>query len=161
MKDGLIQQIDTPLKLYNNPVNRFVAGFIGSPAMNFIEGKIVRDNGIFFIGKDEKVKLKIPENHIEKLENYVDEEITAGIRPENIHYNKSDSRITGQEVEVKLDVTEPMGNEIFLYFEISGSNMIARIPAVEEPEPGQRLKLYFDAAKMHFFDSKTEKNIYK
>ena len=161
MKDGLIQQIDTPLKLYNNPVNKFVAGFIGSPAMNFIEGKIIREDGVVFIDKEEKVKIKISENHIEKLENYVDEEMTAGIRPENIHYNKSDSRITGQEVEVKLDVTEPMGNEIFLYFEISGSDMIARIPAVEEPEPGQRLKLYFDASKMHFFDSKTEKNIYK
>lgn len=161
MKDGDIHQIDTPLKLYNHPANKFVAGFIGSPSMNFIDGKITKDNGLYFIDKENTIKIKVFTQHEHVLAKSVDKEITAGVRPENIHHSSTAKTDSMDEIEVTLDVTEPMGNEIFLYFNIAKSNCIARIAAIEEPEPGQKMKLYVDAAKMHYFDKETEVAILK
>ncbi len=161
MKDGDIHQIDTPLKLYNHPANKFVAGFIGSPSMNFVDGKIIKENGLYFIDNENTVKIKVFTDHEPALENYVDKEITAGIRPENIHHPTTAKAESMDEIEVTLDVTEPMGNEIFLYFNIADSNCIARIAALEEPEPGQKMRLYIDAAKMHYFDKESEEAILK
>lgn len=161
MKDGDIHQIDTPLHLYNHPANKFVAGFIGSPSMNFVDGKIIRADGLYFVDESNTVKIKVFNKHEDALARYVDKEITVGIRPENIHHPETAKADSMDKVEVTLDVTEPMGNEIFLYFAIAGSNCIARIAAIEEPEPGQIMQLYVDAAKMHYFDKETEEAILK
>lgn len=161
MKDGIIQQLDTPLKLYNNPVNQFVAGFIGSPSMNFIDGKLIQENRLYFIDDKQSIKINIRKNHEVQLSKYIDKEITVGIRPENIHATDSTNTDKRDKIEVTLDVTEPMGNEIFLYFEVSGANVIARIPAVKEEEQraGENIALYVDANKMHFFDKDTKEVI--
>lgn len=161
MKDGDILQIDTPLHLYNHPVNKFVAGFIGSPSMNFIDGKLIEQQGLYFIDEKQSIKVQICKEHEHRLKNYVGKEVTVGIRPENIHAEDSMKSEKRDKIVVTLDVTEPMGNEIFLYFNINGSNTIARIPALkeEEPQPGEEIDLYVDASKMHFFDKQTEKAI--
>lgn len=159
MKDGDIHQIDTPLHLYNHPVNKFVAGFIGSPSMNFIDGKIIREDGLSFIDDQNTIKLRIWGKHEDSLAGYIDKDITVGIRPENIHQSDMAKDERMNKIEIKLDVIEPMGNEIFLYFNVSGSNIIARIPAVQEPEPGEKMNLFVDTTKLHFFDKQTEETI--
>jgi len=155
MKDGLTQQIDTPLKLYNSPQNKFVAGFIGSPTMNFIKGKIVKDNGMYF---DEGIlKIRIPDEHTVKLEKYVNREITFGIRPENISTTDFHQEFTDKvEVSLTVELVEPIGNEIFLYVTTGNNTMVARVAPQTQLKIGQEIKLVFDLAKVHFYDIETE-----
>lgn len=158
MKDGVVQQIDTPLSLYNFPQNRFVAGFIGSPAMNILDGKIIKDNGFWF--DDGNLKLKLPRKYEEKLAGYVDEEISFGIRPEDI-YEAGFAHGLEETVEASLtvEVVEPMGNEIFLYVSTGKHPMVARIDAHSQAAIGQKANLAFNMAKAHFFDAATEEAI--
>jgi multiple sugar transport system ATP-binding protein len=157
MKDGLVQQIETPMNLYSKPVNKFVAGFIGSPAMNFIKGKIVAGSTSKFISDGNSLSLDIPLSQFDSLKAYQNKSIYLGIRPENI----SDSPIPNNstEAEVKIDVVEPMGNEIFLYFQVDNEQFICRKTTSDLPAPGSMKKLYFDLSKLHFFDSETEQAI--
>jgi len=157
MKDGVVQQIDTPMKLYDNPVNKFVAGFIGSPAMNFIKGKITFDNGVKFISDENSLSLPLPSNLSDKLNPYHNKSVYLGIRPESIS-DSSDSFNANEisKVEVKIDVVEPMGNEVFLYFQIDNEQFICRKTTHDLPVPGNMKKLYFNLSKLHFFDVQTE-----
>ncbi len=157
MKDGFIQQIDTPLNLYNFPENKFVAGFIGSPAMNFIDGTISRDNGLHFKEKNSQLSLVIPKEKETLLQSYVEKEIWIGIRPEHIHKAESDS--SAAKASVQVEVVEPMGNEIFVYFSTGGGQYVSRINTAVQPKPGQTMEFSFDMAKAHFFDKKTTKVI--
>ena len=156
MKDGIIQQIDTPLELYNNPVNKFTAAFIGSPSMNFINGKISRTRKLEFEIAGEEIKLEIPEIKAVLLEKHIGREITLGIRPEDISDENMMNADAGNSFEVNLDVVEPMGNEIFIYFELSGSQIVSRIPARTKPRAGDKIKLFLNLEKLHFFDSGSE-----
>ncbi len=158
MKDGIVQQIDSPLNLYNLPVNRFVAGFIGSPSMNFIEGKIKNSNGLMFTTKNENLGINLNGRNSELLSQFADKEIILGIRPEDILSEKNGSKDL-HPIEVKLEIVEPMGNEIFLYFQLEESQIISRIPAMEKPSVGQNVKLYLDKSKLHFFEKESEKAI--
>ncbi|HZW38772.1 MAG TPA: sn-glycerol-3-phosphate ABC transporter ATP-binding protein UgpC [Ignavibacteriaceae bacterium] len=151
MKDGFVQQVDTPLHLYNNPNNKFVAGFIGSPAMNFIKGTI--KNNYFESGS---FKIKLEQKNINTLKNHVNKEVWLGIRPEDIHESNNSSSLNSYEVEVRLEVVEPMGNEIFMYFNIENNQFIARVSAREVPEALSNKVLKFDLNKLYFFDSETE-----
>ena len=154
MKDGVVQQIETPMNLYNKPINKFVAGFIGSPAMNFIKGKIVTNGNSKFVSDGSSLRLDIPISQFDSLKAYKDKSIYLGIRPENI----SDSQISGNstEAEVRIDVVEPMGNEIFLYFQVDNEQFICRKTTRDLPAPGSVKKLYFDLSKLNFFDAETE-----
>jgi len=160
MKDGFIQQIDSPLNLYNNPLNKFVAGFIGSPSMNFVEGKIFSDNGINFKSTVNGLTLKLNGQYENKLKSFDNKNVWLGIRPEDI-YDSSVSAPNGSHIliNVPLEVVEPMGNEIFLYFLIDNAQFVARVPAREMPKAGQMRALTFDTNKLHFFDPQTEKVI--
>ncbi len=160
MKDGIVNQIDTPLNLYNFPENKFVAGFIGSPSMNFIEGKIVNDNGLKFKSINGTINLDIPERLKKEAGNNINKSAFAGIRPEDIHDTVNpDNRISSNKITVKLDVVEPMGNEIFLYFQIEGNQFVARTPAGEIPRYGSEKTLLFDVSKLHLFNKETEEAI--
>lgn len=158
MKDGIVQQIDAPLNLYNHPINKFVAGFIGSPSMNFIEGKIVRDNLYYFVDKNERIKIKLPGKYYDKIQNA--KEIILGIRPEDIHdadiYQQIENNFAYDAI---LEICEPMGNELFLYFLIGDVQFTSRIPARFPLMPGTIKKLVFDLEKIHLFDKETEKNL--
>ncbi|MBX2975875.1 MAG: sn-glycerol-3-phosphate ABC transporter ATP-binding protein UgpC [Ignavibacteriaceae bacterium] len=159
MKDGVIQQIDTPLNLYNKPENKFVAGFIGSPAMNFLQGKIVNENGLKFVSANGAVKFSIPEKYKKSVENYSNKQIWIGIRPEDIFDRQPNSEVNLLELNVAFEVVEPMGNEIFLYFQLEGTQFTSRIPAREKPEIGVQKPIFFDLEKIQFFDFETEKSI--
>ena len=160
MKDGIIQQIDTPLNLYNYPKNKFVAGFIGSPSMNFIKGKILYENNISFFSEKGNLKFNLNGSYTDKLKSYSNKKVWMGVRPEDIYDVSSTSENSNfRKIQTVLDVVEPMGNEIFLYFNIDEVQFVARIPAREKPEPDSQRDLYIDSSKLHFFDGETEESI--
>ena len=160
LKDGIVNQIDSPLQLYNYPANKFVAGFIGSPSMNFIEGKIVSDNGLTFKSLKGDLSLKLNPDYEKKLNAYLNKNIWLGVRPEDIYDSATATiRPSFNQHEVNLEVVEPMGNEIFLYFPVDGIQFTARIPAREKPQAGAKRLLYFDTDKLHFFDTQSEVSI--
>jgi multiple sugar transport system ATP-binding protein len=163
MKDGAVQQVDDPLRLYEHPQNQFVAGFIGSPPMNFFRGAIERySGGLRFIEKPMDgaagFTAPIPERIWKKLDPYVDRPIVFGSRPEDITVNlpagNADSNI-GADVEV----VEPMGAETYLHLNTGAHTFIVRVPPHERPAIGQKLGVVFDMRKCHFFDAATELTI--
>ena len=160
MKDGVVNQIDSPLNLYNFPGNKFVAGFIGSPSMNFVEGKITQNGGLTFKSKKGDVSFVLNNKYSERLKSYPDKSVWMGIRPEDIYDPASGSSVKNpSKINVKLEVVEPMGNEIFLYFPVDGEQFVSRIPARQMLEAGTMKELLIDADKLHFFDMENEKAI--
>ena len=158
LKDGKVQQMDTPLNLYNTPANKFVAGFMGSPSMNFIEGEIIQDDGLWF--KDNAVKLKLDAAQTDYLEKYKNNKIIFGIRPEDI------VEINGKGIEshispaqFNVEVVEPMGNEMFLYLNTGKQTITVRINPTNQPKINEGYKVGFDMRKAHFFDLQTEEAI--
>jgi len=134
---GRIQQIDTPLNLYRHPANRFVAGFIGSPPMNFIEGRV--DDGRFMANDG---SIAVPVRQIAKRGPVV-----LGIRPEHIMIGRN-----GTSATFTLDLIEPVGNEVFVYASAGGNQIVARVPPQDMPQIGKPINLTFDPASLHFFD---------
>ena len=160
LRDGHVQQIDAPLVLYNDPANRFVAGFIGSPSMNFISVRIVSENGLHFRSSDGLVSFPIGGRKREALRNHVGRQVDLGIRPEDI-YVAGNHQIGNDVTDVHLvvDVLEPMGNEIVLYCSSGATSIVARIAPQRLPEPGNGVTLAFDLKKLHFFDAESEEAI--
>lgn len=158
MKDGIIQQVGEPKEVYDLPNNVFVGGFIGSPAMNFINGELQGDQ---FITGD--VSLKVPEGKLKILreQGYVGKQIILGIRPEDIHDEPLvlDSS-PDTTVEVKIEVAELMGSEIVLYSKVDDQDFVARIDSRFNIEAGSDMKLAFNLSKSHFFDAETEERIH-
>ena len=163
MKDGFIQQVDTPQNLYDYPVNRFVAGFIGSPAMNVFNVKLVKEaDGVYATFGDNKIK--IPAGKLQKFnsDSYIGKEVMMGIRPENIHdeevfLNNSPDSV----INVNVEVVELMGSETYLYLKTSGKdeNIIARVDPRSTARTGDRIRVAFDSNRLHFFDKDTEATI--
>jgi multiple sugar transport system ATP-binding protein len=160
MKDGIVQQINTPIKLYKYPVNKFVAGFIGSPAMNFIAGSIVKSTGLQFKSTSEKLKVNLSEEISTRLEKYSNKKIWLGIRPEDI-YDEVDllNSVSVTQLEAKIDLVEPMGNETYLYFYIDDVQCLARVTSRENIKVDVVRILKINNEKLHFFDWETEKSI--
>lgn len=157
MKDGLIQQVGSPKEVYDFPENRFVGGFIGSPAMNFFDGRI--DKGRYVMGDK---MLDIPPQIVEMLKNegYEGKAITLGIRPEHIHVNNVDlSNIPTSEFEAVITVSELTGAETILHAVYAEQEFIARVEATTTIEPGHTATLAFDMAHVHFFDDETGNRI--
>jgi len=151
MKDGNVMQIDTPLNLYNNPSNKFVAGFIGSPAMNFLDGTIVSTGTMKFLEKGTTLSVDIPKSKQKLLQPYIGKELWLGIRPEHITVSSNKkSKINGN-----VEVVEPMGNEIFVYFNCGASQIVARMTPTTI-EPGEKKDFEFDMNTALFFDKTTE-----
>ncbi|MCD6386188.1 sn-glycerol-3-phosphate ABC transporter ATP-binding protein UgpC [Candidatus Sumerlaeota bacterium] len=159
MKDGIIQQIDSPLSLYNKPVNKFVAGFIGSPPMNFMEGIIeVKDEDVFF--NEGNIKVKVPQEFAAALRPYNNQTVTFGIRPEDIYIAGYGEPETGTaKVKSKVEIIEPMGAEIYVYLTTGKTPFVARIDAHVPVALDEMKTLAFDMKKTHFFDNTTEKTI--
>lgn len=160
MKDGVIHQIGHPIAVYENPLNKFVAGFIGSPPMNFLQGKIVSQNGDYYFF-DRGVKLRILEQNYDKIGPYRDQNVIFGIRPEDIY-----DRIFAQDARPEytltatVDVVAPMGSEIYLYLKAGRNSIVARVNNQDTATSNQDVQLVFDMSKAHFFDPVTEKVIF-
>ena len=156
MKDGVVQQIDSPNNLYNTPCNQFVAGFIGSPQMNFVDVTIEKDgDSVCAVFGDNKIA--IPEGKAGALEEYVGKEVVMGIRPEDIHDDEAFlSTYPNATVEAYVDVTEMMGAETYLYLQIAGSTFTARVNARSTSKAEDTVKVGFDVNRLHFFDKDTE-----
>lgn len=158
MKDGIIQQIDSPLNLYHHPKNKFVAGFIGSPAMNFIDGNISNDSDIYFESTNGQLKFNLDGSVKDKLQNFAGKSVTLGIRPENIS-NAPQNGKNCSPVSVELEVVEPMGNETYIYFSIEGTQLTSRLQSENQFVVGKETTLYFDLERIHFFNPETEEKI--
>lgn len=159
MKDGRIQQIDTPLHLYDNPVNQFVGGFIGSPSMNFIEGRLVA-NGPGLIFDEGSFQISLPEEYSDGLGGHRDREVILGIRPEDIH----DPHTIGtgkqtEEISARVEVVEPMGSEVFLYVTTGKASFVARVDPLHIPAVDQQVPLAVEVDRVHFFDRETEASL--
>ncbi len=163
MKDGFIQQVDTPQNNYDYPNNKFVAGFIGSPQMNFFDVSLKKENGkVVAVFGDNKIT--VPPEKIAKLvdESYIGKDVVMGIRPENISDDAEDIAANPEAViKVHVEVTELMGSETYLYFTTSGKddNVIARVDPRTKTSIGQDVDVVLDTSRLHFFDKETEKTI--
>ena len=152
MNKGKLQQLDTPQMLYDHPANLFVAGFIGSPAMNFFNGKVVMEEGQMFVDMD-TFRVKVPQHDIARYESVVGKDIIFGIRPEDIHKPEfAPPGIIAELVDVTVDVTELMGNEIFLYLVNGTHSFTARVDPRTQAEFGDKLQVAFNMDNFHIFD---------
>jgi multiple sugar transport system ATP-binding protein len=156
---GVLQQIDTPQNLYDHPDNLFVAGFIGSPAMNFFPGTLTRTDGKVFVDGG-TFQVQIPENRINVYAPYEGKQIIFGIRPEDIHNPLfAPPGIIAQPVNAKIDVTELMGNEIFVYLKNGDHSFVARVDPRSRYQMSDDVQMTFNMENMQIFDRETEKAI--
>jgi len=152
MSKAQLQQLDTPQQLYDHPSNLFVAGFIGSPAMNFFNGKLVEEGG-GYIANLGSFKVRIPDKDKATLAYLAGKDIVFGIRPEDIHTPQyAPPGIIAEQVAAKVDVTELMGNEIFLYLVNGDHNFIARVDPRTESKFGDDTQVIFNMENYHIFD---------
>ena len=153
---GKLQQIDTPQNLYDRPANLFVAGFIGSPAMNFFPGRLRKENDRVLVDTGD-FAIPLPIEREKTYETLVGRDVVFGIRPENIHdAHFTPLNIHGETIHMKVDVTELMGNEIFLYL-VSGKNScVARVDPRSKSKIGEQVQVVFDMDNIHVFDAQTE-----
>ena len=161
MKDGLIQQVDTPQNLYDMPCNVFVAGFIGTPQMNFINAEVVKEGEDLYV-KFESCKFKLPSEKAsnEALQEYIGKEVILGVRPECIHDEPMYlSSFEDWTTDVDVDVTELMGAETYLYLTLGETNLISRVSSRTKAKSGDTIKVAFDVSHAHIFDKETEKVI--
>lgn len=160
LKDGEIQQIDTPQKLYDHPKNQFVASFIGSPSMNFIDATIVDEDDILYLDAG-SFTVKIPMEFKDLLAEYVKKDVIFGIRPEDIYdVNSAPSEIKTNTIEAKIELIEPLGSEILLHLKKADKEIIAKMDARTKLRSNENMYIALDTTKMHIFDKKNGKTIF-
>ena len=158
MNKGVIQQVDTPQNIYNYPQNKFVASFIGSPQMNFIDGDVIKEGSHIFIvvAKD---KIHLPDQLGQKLLTlgYVGKKITLGIRPEDIKETASEQ--TESKIEGTIEMVELMGAESYIHVKYEDQIVIIRVNGTTEKKIGDQMTLYLNTERVHLFDVETERRI--
>ena len=156
MKDGVIQQVAPPIELYDKPANLFVAGFIGSPPMNFFSGNLAHQNGALVFAEENGFSVTVGDHHVHALANHVNKEIVFGIRPEDIRAAEASSEYNpAHQFTAKVEVVEPMGAEIYLYLNTGKHAFTARVDAHSTMKENQDMPLCLDMAKAHFFDKES------
>ncbi|GIK57033.1 MAG: sn-glycerol-3-phosphate ABC transporter ATP-binding protein UgpC [Chloroflexi bacterium] len=156
MSDGLLQQIDSPRNLYNYPGNVFVAGFIGSPAMNFFDATLVSEEGKLFVDTGD-FRVHVPEDRQQPYNNYVGKEVIFGMRPENLHAPQfAPPGIDASPIEGIVEVVELLGHELHLYVNAGKNSMVATVDTRLQVNTGNQVQLVMDMHNMHLFDKKTE-----
>jgi multiple sugar transport system ATP-binding protein len=152
MKDGVMQQCGSPLELYRHPVNRFVAGFVGTPPMNFVPGRLVNEGGKLQFA-DGDARLRVPEWAAPALGGRIGEEIVLGVRPQALALDTAKTADAGAQLAARVQLVEPLGDRMNVRFSWgSQKSLVAEIPAVPNIAPGQPLALAADLARVHFFD---------
>jgi multiple sugar transport system ATP-binding protein len=158
MRDGLIQQVGAPLEIYDHPNNIFVAGFLGTPPMNFMDAVIKEENGALIVDA-ESFKVKIPEAKFKNIRQYLNKQVTFGIRPEAI----TEAELVPDAenpIVATVDVSELLGAQVNLYMSLGNHSFISVVDAHTKAVDGQQHSVVFDPQKIHFFDKATEKAIY-
>jgi multiple sugar transport system ATP-binding protein len=157
MKDGIIHQVDSPINLYDNPANLFVAGFIGTPPMNFFSGEVLsRDGKLYF--KEETFELPLVDSWKSAVSPYINRRVVFGIRPEDICWEKTGNG-DYPKIKAEIEVIEPMGSETYLYLNTGMNSFIARVDAHKVLRVGDKVELPLFMPKAHLFDKETEKLI--
>ena len=160
MKDGVIQQVDSPQNLYDRPDNLFVAGFIGSPQMNFIDATVVKEGGELFLEYGEHHRVILTPEKAAKLTDYIGKEVTFGIRPEDVFASdKYEAAHEHNTVEASVRVFEMLGAEVFLYLTVDGFDVTCREHPSTKAKPGDIMNISFDVNKIHVFDKETQMTI--
>jgi multiple sugar transport system ATP-binding protein len=153
MKDGWVQQVGEPMEIYSRPQNKFVAGFIGSPAMNFIPTTITEQSGALY-AEATGLKVKVPADRAARLGAYKGQAVALGIRPEDLRVA---SGMDGdQAFDAVVDVVEPLGSEILLDVTVAGQSVVARVEPSVKARPHEKIRMTFVPERTHFFDAKTE-----
>ncbi|MCK5844456.1 MAG: sn-glycerol-3-phosphate ABC transporter ATP-binding protein UgpC [Victivallales bacterium] len=155
MKDGIIQQCDDPLTVYDKPTNIFVAGFIGTPPMNCFYGTLIKDQDVL-VFKNDNVAVPLLEEWREKLEPLIDKPVVFGIRPEDLGSEEAERGENSPKINAKIEVVEPMGSETYLYLVIGNNSFIARVDSHRKVKVGDEIKLAIAMQKSHVFDTETE-----
>lgn len=158
MKDGFIQQVDTPQNLYNSPCNLFVAGFIGAPQMNFLDVKVKVEGENTIVDFNGNYQFTLTGQKAKNLKAYDGKDIVAGIRPENLKINTEE--LSNYKTKACIELTELMGSEIYIYFDCYGQKLICKAPADTIIKSNSEIEIAFDINKMHFFDKETKAAIY-
>ena len=158
LNNGRIQQVDKPLSLFNQPANLFVAGFIGSPAMNFLRSELQGRDGEVLV-KADPLLLRLPDSHAAKVREYVGRPVILGVRPDDIYdrsLNPPLPAAEGNTATLTVDVTEPMGSTVYAYLTAGPYSLVADLDAETRAQDGQPLEVVFDMNKAHLFDPETE-----
>ncbi len=159
MRDGVLQQVDTPQTLYDRPGNQFVAGFIGSPSMNFFEMQLIRSGDELYVHNG-TLRLRVPLDRHAALNDSIGQALVVGVRPEDIYdADFAAPGIKAASIEAQVDVTELMGNEIFLYLISGTQSFIARVDPRSRARVGNTVALAVNLDKLHFFEKDTERAI--
>lgn len=159
LNEGIIQQVDTPQMLYTNPSNIFVAGFIGSPAMNFFDGTLIAEGEALTVDAG-AISIKIDPAHAAAFRNHAGKEVILGIRPEDIHDSRyQPAGISPWELEANVDVVEQMGNEVVVYLNEKGASFISRMDPRCDAEVGDRLNIAVNIDNIHLFDPSTRESL--
>jgi multiple sugar transport system ATP-binding protein len=156
MKDGLVQQVGDPLGIYSKPRNRFVAGFIGSPAMNFIECTVTGDGDLAV--ETPGLRIAVPPPQKNAIGPYRGKTVTLGVRPEDVRETKGDEP-KQYRVDATVEVVEPLGNEILLDLSIGSHPVVARVPPTSRVRLHEQISLTLNPDRLHFFDTQTEQAI--
>jgi multiple sugar transport system ATP-binding protein len=159
MKDGFIQQVATPLELYDHPVNQFVAGFIGTPPMNFFEGRVEQKGGAIHFNEG-SFSVRVEDAMAAKLTSRIGQTVIFGVRPEDVEdalYVTNPS--PEQQIKARVEVVEPMGSEVYLYLNTGKHTFIARVDVHDNADVNQQLTLVLNMKKSHFFDPKSGETI--
>jgi multiple sugar transport system ATP-binding protein len=159
MNQGRIEQIGPPNELYHNPKTRFVAGFIGSPAMNFIPARLVNGGSNLTVRLTERLSLPVPESRTARYKPFVDKEVVFGLRPEDIIEPRTEVPPGSASFDVQLDVVEPMGMETMVYFVVDGVEVCGRVNPMAAKNAGETMRLVADLNHMHLIDPATDQVI--
>jgi multiple sugar transport system ATP-binding protein len=154
MRDGWVQQVGDPMEIYSRPQNRFVAGFIGSPAMNFVPVTVTESNGAVY-AETGGIKVKVPGDRAPRLGAYKGQMVTLGVRPEDLRPGSS-SDSADLAFDAVVDVVEPLGAEILLDVSVAGQSVVARVDPTVQARPHEKIRLALVPDRIHFFDAKTE-----
>jgi multiple sugar transport system ATP-binding protein len=159
LRDGLLQQLDTPQNLYDHPRNVFVAGFIGSPSMNFFDATVTGTKDEMYIDSG-GFRVRVPSKYTPRLNSYLGKKVIFGVRPEDIHAAQYvPAGVSGEAVTANVEVSELMGNEIILYLEANGRSFVARVDPRARTVSGEQVQVLMNMDNIHVFDPQSEEAI--
>jgi multiple sugar transport system ATP-binding protein len=160
MEDGLVQQVDTPLSVYDYPANRFVAGFIGTPPMNFIDGTLVAKDGRLYFSENPGIELALPDRLQQTMQEFAGSAVALGIRPETIRNQTPDAAAPEEGTfQADVNVVEPLGDEMIVYISTGKNDLICKVGSHSRIEVGQQLEFVVDLTKVHLFDADSGRNV--